>query len=92
MGPWSGRTALRRLVDYAFAALNLERIYAEAYGFNLRLQRLMERMGFQCEGILRQHALRNGVRQDMPVVGLLKTDVYHGYPTLFALPDPDLPP
>jgi len=86
-----GRTALRILADYAFAALDLERVYAEVYGFNYRSQRLMERVGFRREGILRQHELHNGVRQDVHVFDLLKADFYQRYPTLFAMPDPAVP-
>lgn len=86
-----GSTALRILAGYAFAALNLERVYAEVYGFNLRSQRLMERVGFQREGVLRQHELHNGVRQDVHVFGLLKAEYYQRYPTLFELPDPAVP-
>ena len=86
-----GRTALRNLADYAFAALDLERVYAEVYGFNYRSQRLMERVGFRREGILRQHELHNGVRQDVHVFDLLKADFYQRYPTLFAMPDPAVP-
>ncbi len=82
-----GSAALRILADYAFAALNLERLYAEVYGFNVRSQRLMERVGFQREGVLRQHEVHNGARQDMHVFGLLKAEFYQRYPTLLGIPD-----
>ena len=82
-----GGAALRILADYAFAALNLERLYAEVYGFNVRSQRLMERVGFQREGVLRQHEMHNGARQDVHVFGLLKDEFYQRYPTLFVIPD-----
>ena len=64
-----GSMALRLLLDYAFTVRGLERIYAETYSFNVASQRLMERVGFQREGILRQHDLHNGVRQDMHFFG-----------------------
>lgn len=82
-----GRTALRILADYAFSALGLERLYAEVYGFNLRSQRLMGRVGFQREGVLRRHEWHNGARQDMHIFGLLKEDFYRRCPTLFPVPD-----
>jgi len=91
-GKGVGRTALRILADYAFAALNIERVYAEVYGFNHRSHRLMERVGFQREGVLRQHELHNGVRQDVHVFGLLKAKFYQRYPTLFQIPDLALSP
>ncbi len=64
----------------------LERVYAEVYGFNTRSRRLMERVGFQQEGILRQHEIHNGVRQDMYIFGMLKPEFYHRYETIFTLP------
>lgn len=79
-------TALRILLDYAFTVRNLERVYAEVYGFNQRSLRLMERVGFQKEGVLRQHEIHNGARQDMHVFGMLKSEFYQKYETLFKLP------
>lgn len=79
-------TALRILLDYAFTVRSLERVYAEVYGFNRRSLRLMERVGFQKEGILRQHEIHNGVRQDMHFFGMLKPEFYQQYETLFKLP------
>ena len=79
-------TALRILLDYAFTVRNLERIYAEVYGFNQRSMRLMERVGFQKEGILRQHEIHNGARQDMHFFGMLKAEFYQKHETLFKLP------
>lgn len=78
-------TALRLLLDYAFTVHGLERVYAEVWGFNTRSQRLMERVGFQKEGILRQHELHNGVRQDLHVYGILKPEFYERYETIFTL-------
>ena len=79
-------TALRIILDYAFTVRNLERVYAEVYGFNQRSLRLMERVGFQKEGILRQHEIHNGVRQDMHFFGILKPEFYQKYETIFKLP------
>ena len=81
-----GRIALRILLDYAFTVRNLERVYTEVYGFNQRSLRLMERVGFQKEGILRQHEIHNGARQDMHFFGMLKAEFYQKYETIFRLP------
>ncbi len=80
-----GSTALRLLLDYAFTVQGLERVYAEVFGFNKRSQQLMERVGFQKEGILRQHDLHNGVRQDLYVYGILKPEFYERYETIFKI-------
>ena len=82
-----GKTALRILLDYAFTVKNLERVYAEVYAFNQRSLRLMERVGFQKEGVLRQHEIHNGARQDMHFFGILKAEFYQKYETMFKLPD-----
>jgi RimJ/RimL family protein N-acetyltransferase len=78
--------ALLIILDYAFTVRNLARVYAEVYGFNQRSLRLMERVGFQKEGILRQHEIHNGVRQDMHFFGILKPEFYQKYETIFKLP------
>ncbi|GLV60932.1 acetyltransferase [Dictyobacter sp. S3.2.2.5] len=82
-----GSTALRLVLDYAFTVKNLERVYAEVWGSNTRSQHLMERVGFQKEGILRQHEVHNGVRQDVHFYGILKPEFYQRYETIFKLTD-----
>ena len=47
----------------------------------------MERVGFQKEGVLRQHEIHNGARQDMHFFGILKAEFYQKYETMFKLPD-----
>lgn len=81
-----GTTALRLWLDYAFTVRSLERVFSETYGFNARSQRLLERVGFQREGILRQHEIHNGARQDMHVFGMLKPEFYQRYETIFKVP------
>ncbi|HYF91434.1 MAG TPA: GNAT family protein [Symbiobacteriaceae bacterium] len=86
---WSrgvGRTALRILYDYAFSVENLERLYAEVYGFNTRSLRLMTASGMKGEGILLGHELHNGGRQDVHVFGLLRDTFYREYDTMFRIP------
>jgi RimJ/RimL family protein N-acetyltransferase len=81
-----GSTALRLMLDYAFTGEGLERVSAEVYAFNERSLRLMERVGFQREGILRQHERHMGARQDMHIFGMLKPEFYQRYETIFPLP------
>jgi RimJ/RimL family protein N-acetyltransferase len=84
-GQGIGKTALRILLDYAFTVKGLERVYAEVFSFNQRSRRLMERVGFQQEGLLRQHDIHNGVRQDTYIFGMLKPEFYQKYETIFVL-------
>lgn len=80
-----GSTAIRLLLDYAFTVRGLERVSAEVYGFNQRSMRLMERVGFQKEGVLRQYEIHNGARQDLHLYGFLKPEFYQKYATIFRL-------
>jgi RimJ/RimL family protein N-acetyltransferase len=45
----------------------------------------MEHVGFQQEGLLRQHDIHNGVRQDTYIFGMLKPEFYQKYETIFTL-------
>nr|WP_269453482.1 GNAT family protein [Paenibacillus swuensis] len=78
-----GRTALRIVIDYAFTVKNLERIYAEVYDFNERSQRMLAGAGFKQEGLLRQHEIHHGKPRDMFFYGLLKTEFYDKYESIF---------
>lgn len=82
-----GTRALQIMFDFAFTVQNLEKVCAEVYGFNVRSQRLMEAAGMQKEGVLRQHELHNGRRQDMHVYGILKDEFYQHYQTMFTVPE-----
>jgi RimJ/RimL family protein N-acetyltransferase len=82
-----GSTALRILMDYAFTVQGLERVYAEVYTFNTRSRRLFEGLGFQQEGLLRQHEYHNGSFQDLYVFGLLRSEFFQRYETIFKVPD-----
>jgi RimJ/RimL family protein N-acetyltransferase len=82
-GKGVGTTAVRILCDYAFTVKGLARVYAETYGFNLRAQRMFARAGFTPEGVLRQHEIHNGVRQDLHVFGMLRDEFYARYATIF---------
>lgn len=82
-GQGIGGTALRLILDYAFTMKGLERVYAEVFSFNQRSQKLMEHVGFQREGLLRQHHFHNGVRQDTFIFGMLKSEFYQKYETIF---------
>ncbi|MBO0793486.1 MAG: GNAT family N-acetyltransferase [Ktedonobacteraceae bacterium] len=84
-GQGIGKTAVCLLLDYAFTVKGLERIYAEVFSFNQHSQKLMERVGFQSEGRLRQHDVHRGVRQDIYIFGILKSEFYQRYETIFTL-------
>ncbi|MGH9064867.1 MAG: GNAT family N-acetyltransferase [Acidimicrobiales bacterium] len=67
-----GTVAHRLLVDHLFASTDLDRVEAETDVDNLAERRVLEKVGFACEGILRGAQLRGGVRRDLALYGLLR--------------------
>lgn len=59
---------------YGFEELALDRIWAEVYSFNDPVLKLLDRAGYQREGVLRQHVFRNGQRIDAVMFGLLRPE------------------
>ena len=53
--------AVHALTDYAFQHTNLVRIYATVFETNPASMRVLEKNGFQFEGILRKNVIKNGV-------------------------------
>jgi putative acetyltransferase len=59
-GKGVGTALMRAIVDLADNWLNLTRLELEVYADNEAAISLYERMGFEVEGTLRQHAFRDG--------------------------------
>jgi RimJ/RimL family protein N-acetyltransferase len=64
--------AMQAVVKYAFDQLGLERLWARCHAGNVASVRLLERLGFQYEGTLRAHIVRDGGRRDCPIYGLMR--------------------
>jgi RimJ/RimL family protein N-acetyltransferase len=64
--------AARRVSRFAFDDLALMRLYAYVLDFNLASARVLEKAGFEREGRLRGHILRDGRLSDAFVYGRLK--------------------
>jgi putative acetyltransferase len=71
-GKGIGKELMRAIVDFADNWLNLTRLELEVYADNQSAIRLYERFGFEVEGRLRQHALRDGKFVDSIVMGRLR--------------------
>jgi [ribosomal protein S5]-alanine N-acetyltransferase len=67
-------TAGGLLLERAFETLKLGRIVAEVHASNERSLRLMTRLGFVREGILRLHETYRGQKQDVILFGLLRDE------------------
>ena len=63
--------ALRAVVDHAAVSLRLRRLSARTHLGNVRSVRLLERLGFHEEGLLRGYVDREGERRDCQLFGLL---------------------
>ncbi len=74
---WNRRvmtTAAGLTVGYAFAMLDIQKIYSRCFKPNRASQRVLEKNGFLLEGCLRAHHIRMGVVQDVLCYGLLRSD------------------
>lgn len=70
-GQGLGREVLGLLLEEAFGSLDLHRVEAVIYSFNVRSVRLFEGAGFRREGILRERLVRDGGFHDEYLYGLL---------------------
>jgi RimJ/RimL family protein N-acetyltransferase len=74
--------AVREMVSYIFLHFpELKKIYAPVFGFNIASQRVLQKVGFECEGILKQAAIKNGEITNLHYYSMLKsqwiTNVHH---------------
>ena len=56
--------AVRLITDYGFCQLNLVRVYAGIFEFNRASMRVLEKNGFEKEGIFRSAVIKNGNLSD----------------------------
>lgn len=66
--------AVRTVTGYAFDHLRMHKLTAEAFVFNEASRRLLERVGFEREGLLREEDFVDGDRVDVHRYGLLVGD------------------
>lgn len=67
-------TAIRLLVDKIFAESTLRRLIAYVHEENQGSRRVLEKLGFQEEGLLREHYIVNGAPVNEVLYGLLKRE------------------
>jgi len=73
-GKGYGKEAIAALVDFAYQRLNLRRLYANAFSYNERSIKSLERCGFQREGLLKDDVFRDGRYHDVVVLGVLRKE------------------
>jgi [ribosomal protein S5]-alanine N-acetyltransferase len=85
VGYWLGRAfwgrgiataALRLVTEHAFAAhAELRRLYAVPFSSNPVSARVLTKVGYRCEGTLRQSAIKDGQVLDQWMYAILRDDV-----------------
>ncbi len=66
---------VRTFVQYAFAELQVVRLTAHVFSFNVASARVLEKNGFTLEGCLRKHFCKDGQLIDARLYGLLKEEL-----------------
>lgn len=66
--------AVQQLCRHLFATTDLLRIFAEPFSTNHASCRVLEKAGFQREGLLRKNAVKNGVVRDMVLYALVREE------------------
>lgn len=73
-GKGYGTDAMRLVAQYGFLELGMRRISLALHAFNERARKSYEKIGFVAEGVRRGVLLRDGVRYDEIVMGLLREE------------------
>ncbi len=73
-GKGYGTEAVRLLLQFAFADLNLRRVFLHVFATNSRAIKAYEKAGFVSEGKLRQAAYVDGQYVDVVVMGILREE------------------
>lgn len=71
-GKGFGASAVKQICKYIFENTDIIRIYAEPFAYNIASCRVLEKAGFQLEGILHSNAVKNGEILDMKMYALVK--------------------
>ena len=64
--------AVKEVCNYVFANTDIVRIFAEPLADNTASQRVLEKNGFYCEGIMKNNAYKNGRIVDMKLYAKIK--------------------
>ena len=65
-------SVVRQTCEYVFAHSDILRIFAEPFAYNTASCRVLEKAGFQFEGLMRTNAVKNGQVIDMKLYALVR--------------------
>ena len=83
LGYWIGKPywnqgyateAAQAVVDYAFTALRLRRVFAHHFSRNVASGRVLKKIGMHHEGRLRQHVKKWDRFEDLDTYGIVRAD------------------
>lgn len=63
---------VKQASNYIFEDTDIIRIFAEPFAYNIASCKVLEKAGFQFEGLLRNNAIKNGKVLDMRMYSLIK--------------------
>ncbi len=66
--------ALRKILEFGFEVMSLERIEARCFVENIPSERVMQKCGMKLEGILRSSLFIKGTFQDFKLLSILKSE------------------
>ena len=64
--------AVRQICDYIYRNTDIIRIFAEPFAYNTASCRVLEKAGFQLEGLIRSNAVKNGRILDMKMYARIR--------------------
>lgn len=71
-GKGMATSAVKQACRHVFANTDIIRIFAEPFAYNTASCRVLEKAGFQFEGLLRSNAVKNGQVQDMKMYAMVR--------------------
>ena len=69
-----GTEASELLIEHGFDQLRLHRIYGRTFDFNQGSKKLMEKLGFEREGVHREEEFKDGEYRDVAYYSILKEE------------------
>ncbi len=68
------KKVIKAVVDYIFENFDIIRIYAEPFAENVASRKVLEKVGFRLEAVLKNDVIKNGIIQDSCIYSLLKKE------------------